>query len=49
MKNGMALPALDPAAQRVRAASLVLPPGAPFKDAASEALVARPGVPMTSV
>jgi hypothetical protein len=49
MQEGLPPPALDPGAQRVRAASVILPPGAPFKEAAKEALIARPGVPMTSV
>jgi phthalate 4,5-dioxygenase len=35
---------VDPAHQRVRSASLVLPPDQSFKDAAREALIAHPGV-----
>jgi hypothetical protein len=35
--------------QRVRSASLVLPPDQAFKDAAREALVSRPGVAQTTV
>jgi phthalate 4,5-dioxygenase oxygenase subunit len=49
MKKGVPPPAVTPAAHRVRAASLVLPPGVPFKEAAKDALTARPDVPMTSV
>jgi hypothetical protein len=42
-------PGIDPAHQRVRSASLVLPPDQAFKDAAREALVSRPGVAQTTV
>ena len=36
-------PGVDVAHQRVRSASLVLPPDRPFKDAEQEALVTQPG------
>ncbi len=49
LKKGIAPPGLDPATHRVRSASLVLPPDVAFKDAAGEALIARDGVPLTSV
>jgi phthalate 4,5-dioxygenase oxygenase subunit len=49
LQNGIAPPGLDAATHRVRSASLVLPPDVAFKDAAKEALIAREGVPLTSV
>jgi phthalate 4,5-dioxygenase oxygenase subunit len=49
MQNGVAPPGLDAASHRVRSAALVLPPGVAFKDAARDALIAREGVPLTSV
>jgi hypothetical protein len=42
-ENGTMPPGVDVAHQRVRSASLVLPPDRPFKDAEQEALVTRPG------
>jgi phthalate 4,5-dioxygenase len=42
-------PGVDPTHQRVRSAAVVLPPDQPFKDAAKEALTARPGVAPASV
>ena len=41
--------AINPSAQRVRAASVVLPAGVAFKDAAKDALLAREGVAQSSV
>ncbi len=49
LKKGIAPPGLDPVTQRVRSASLVLPPDVAFKDAAKEALIAHEGVALTSV
>jgi hypothetical protein len=42
-------PGLDITHQRVRSAALVLPPDQPFKDAAKEALIMRPGFDHSSV
>jgi phenylpropionate dioxygenase-like ring-hydroxylating dioxygenase large terminal subunit len=42
-------PGVDPVHQRVRSAAVVLPRGQAFKDAAREALMARPGVAPASV
>jgi hypothetical protein len=42
-------PGVDPAHQRVRSASVLLPPDQPFKDGAREALIARPGVAPATV
>ncbi len=47
--KGTSPPAINPAAQRVRSASLVLPVGVAFKDAAKDALLAREGVAQSSV
>ena len=47
--KGVAPPGVDPAHQRVRSASVVLPPDQAFKDAAKEALTSRPGVAQTTV
>ena len=47
--KGTPPPALDPASQQVRSASIVLPEGVAFKDAAKEALQARDGVAQASV
>ena len=47
--NGAERGDLDLAHQRVRSASVILPPEPPFKDAAREALTARPGVAPESV
>jgi phenylpropionate dioxygenase-like ring-hydroxylating dioxygenase large terminal subunit len=42
-------PGIEPAHQKVRSASVILPPDQPFKDAAREALRARKGVAPASV
>jgi phthalate 4,5-dioxygenase oxygenase subunit len=42
LKRGT-IPGLDPASQRVRAASLILPRGVPFQEGAKDFLVAQPG------
>ncbi|MCC6889721.1 MAG: aromatic ring-hydroxylating dioxygenase subunit alpha [Hyphomicrobiales bacterium] len=42
-------PGVDLAHQRVRSAAVVLPPDQPFKDAAREALVSKPGTALASV
>jgi phthalate 4,5-dioxygenase oxygenase subunit len=42
-------PGVDLAHQRVRSASVILPPDQPFKDAAREALVSRPGTALATV
>jgi phthalate 4,5-dioxygenase oxygenase subunit len=47
--KGVTPPGVDPAHQRVRSASIILPPDQPFKIAASEALIARPAVAPVSV
>jgi phthalate 4,5-dioxygenase len=47
--KGVTPPGVDLAHQRVRAASVNLPPELPFKDAAREALSVRPGVAPASV
>jgi phthalate 4,5-dioxygenase oxygenase subunit len=49
LQKGIAPPGLAAETHRVRSASIVLPPDAAFKDAAKEALIAREGVPLTSV
>jgi phenylpropionate dioxygenase-like ring-hydroxylating dioxygenase large terminal subunit len=49
IEKGEAPPGIDLAHQRVRSAAVVLPPDQPFKDAAKEALLARPGVAPASV
>jgi phthalate 4,5-dioxygenase len=49
MEKGEQPPGIDLAHQRVRSAAVVLPPDQPFKDAAREALIARPGVAPASV
>ncbi len=43
LDQGVAPPATDPAAQRVRPVSIILPPGVAFKDAAKDALAPAPG------
>jgi phthalate 4,5-dioxygenase len=48
-EKGVTPPGVDPAHQRVRSASIILPPDQPFKIAASEALTARPAVAPASV
>jgi phthalate 4,5-dioxygenase len=47
--KGEVPPGVDPAHQKVRSAAVVLPRDQPFKDAAREALLARPGVAPASV
>jgi phthalate 4,5-dioxygenase len=47
--SGTTPPGVDPTHQRVRSASLVLPPDQSFKDAAREALIAHPGVEPATV
>ncbi len=47
--KGAVPPGRDPAHQRVRSVSVVLPAGTPFKEGAGEALEARKGVAQTSV
>jgi hypothetical protein len=49
MEKGEQPPGIDLVHQRVRSASVVLPPDQPFKDAAREALIAKPGVAPASV
>jgi hypothetical protein len=49
MEKGETPPGIDLAHQRVRSAAVVLPPDQPFKDAAKEALIAKPGVAPASV
>jgi phthalate 4,5-dioxygenase len=49
METGEAPPGIDLTHQRVRSAAVVLPPDQPFKDAAKEALIAKPGVAPASV
>jgi hypothetical protein len=44
VEKGETPPGVDPAHQRVRAAAIVLPADAVYKDAAKEALKARPGM-----
>ncbi len=47
--KGEVPPGVDPAHQQVRSAAVVLPRDQAFKDAAREALMARPGVAPASV
>ena len=47
--QGVTPPGVDPVHQRVRSASIILPPDQPFKDGAREALIARPEVAPVSV
>ncbi|HYR89462.1 MAG TPA: aromatic ring-hydroxylating dioxygenase subunit alpha [Terriglobia bacterium] len=47
--KGVAPPGVDPAHQRVRSVSIILPPDQPFKIGAGEALIARPAVAPVSV
>ena len=49
MTSGTLPAGRDPAHHRVRSASVILPPGVPFKDAAKEALQAREGVAQATV
>jgi len=47
--KGTTPPGVDPEHHKVRSCSVVLPPDQAFKDAAREALTARPGVAQTTV
>ena len=47
--EGTTPPGVDPAHQRVRAASIILPPGQPFDEACRDTLTLRPGVAVASV
>jgi phthalate 4,5-dioxygenase oxygenase subunit len=49
MDKGEVPPGVDPDHQRVRSAAVVLPRDQAFKDAAREALMARPGTAPASV
>ena len=49
MEKDVEPPGIDVAHQRVRSASLILPPDQPFKHAGREALVVRPGIAHSSV
>ena len=49
VETGATPPGVDLAHQRVRSASVVLPPDQAYKDGAREALVAQPGVAPASV
>jgi len=49
VEKGVVPPGVNPAHQRVRSAAVVLPADQPFKDAAKDALTARPGVAPASV
>ena len=49
LDSGTAPPGVEPAHQRVRSASVVLPPGTPFATAVGEALAAKEGAEHTSV
>jgi phenylpropionate dioxygenase-like ring-hydroxylating dioxygenase large terminal subunit len=49
LQKGVEPPGRDPVTQRVRSASLVLPPDVPFAEAAKDALRAQPGVAQASV
>jgi hypothetical protein len=48
-EKGTVPPGVDPAHQRVRSASIILPPEQPFKEGAREALIVRPEVAPVSV
>ena len=48
-EKGVTPPGVDPEHHKVRSASVVLPPDQAFKDAAKEALTARPGVAQATV
>jgi len=49
LAKGIFPPGVEPAHQKVRSASVILPPDQPFKDAAREALTVRKGVAPASV
>jgi hypothetical protein len=48
--KGTLPPGIDPAQQKIRSCSIVLPPDVPFKEGAKEALTpAKPGMAQTTV
>jgi phthalate 4,5-dioxygenase len=47
--KGIAPPGIEAEHQKVRSASIILPPDQPFKEAAKDAFVARPAVAPASV
>ena len=47
--DGVTPPGVDPVHQKVRSASIILPPDQPFKEGAREALIAHPAVAPVSV
>ncbi len=49
VEKGVVPPGVDPVHQKVRSASIILPPDQPFKEGAREALTARPDVAPVSV
>ena len=49
VEKGVPPPGVALEHQKVRSAAIVLPPDQPFKDAAKEALIAKPGVAPASV
>jgi hypothetical protein len=49
IEKGVTPPGVDLAHQRVRSASVILPPEPLFKEAAREALTVRPGIAPASV
>jgi phenylpropionate dioxygenase-like ring-hydroxylating dioxygenase large terminal subunit len=49
LAKGRIPPGIDPVHQKVRSASVILPPDQPFKDAAREALIVKKGVAPASV
>ena len=49
VETGITPPGVDPAHQKIRSASVVLPPDQPFKEGAREALIAHPGIAPASV
>ena len=44
VEKGVAPPGVDPAHQKVRSASVILPPDQPFMEDVREVLVARPAL-----
>jgi hypothetical protein len=49
LANGVSPPGLEPANQRVRSATFVLPYNVPFAEAKREDLTVREGLPHTSI
>jgi hypothetical protein len=47
--QGVTPPGVDPDHQKVRSASIILPPDQPFNEVARDALIARPAVAPVSV